>query len=181
MSKKVIVLSGSPRKQGNSDRLADAFINGALQAGNEAEKIYVKDLRVSGCLGCLGCQRNIGKCVQKDDMQAAYDKVLSADVIVFAFPVYYYTWNAQMKTVLDRFYAIESLLKNKTFYMLASCAAPSMEYEEPVLEAFRKYISCFRAGGNQEGGYVFAFNTINKKDVEGSDAIQTAFQMGENI
>lgn len=124
MSKKVLVISGSARKNGNSDRLADAFIAGAKEAGHETEKIYVKDLNVNGCIGCMGCQRNGGKCVQKDDMQEVYQK---------------------------------------------------------VLDAFRNYISCFKGEGNKEGGYVFAFGTIKKTDVEGSEALEQARHMGFEI
>lgn len=181
MRKRILVLAGSPRKHGNSDRLADAFIKGANEAGNVTEKIYVTDLNLKGCLGCLACQRNGGQCVQKDDMQSLYEKVTASNVIVLAFPVYFYTWNAQLKLVLDRLYALIGSLKDKTFYMLASCAAPSMEYEEPVLDAFRKYISCFRAGGNKEGGYIFVFNTVKMTDVDGTEALGKAYNLGKMV
>ena len=181
MSKKILILAGSPRKHGNSDHLADAFINGAEKAGHDVEKVYIKDLKISGCLGCMACQKNGGKCVQKDDMSSIYEKVMAADVLVLAFPVYFYSWNSQLKAVLDRFCAIEKLLTNTTFYILVSCAAPSMEFEQPVLDSFRNYLSCFRAGGNTEGGFVFAFGTVNLNDAKDNEAVNQAFSMGENV
>ena len=94
MEKRILVLVGSPRRRGNTDCLADAFIRGAQEAGHETEKIYLKDKKVSGCLGCGACQRNGGSCVQKDDMQEIYEKWLAADAVVLASPVYFYTWSS---------------------------------------------------------------------------------------
>ena len=96
MSKKVLVLSASPRKGGNSDLLCDQFMRGAKEAGNQVEKIFLRDKRINYCIGCGACQGNGGKCVQKDDMAEVLDKMIAADVIVMATPVYFYTMNAQM-------------------------------------------------------------------------------------
>jgi multimeric flavodoxin WrbA len=117
MGKNVLVLSASPRKGGNSDILCDEFIKGAKEAGHEMEKIYLKGMKINYCLGCFVCQQNEDKCVQKDEMNGLYEKMHEADVIVFASPVYFYTWNAQIKTVIDRTIAVESKLTNKTFYL----------------------------------------------------------------
>lgn len=181
MDKKILVLAGSARKQGNSSLMADEFIRGAREAGNDAEKIYLTDKSVRGCLGCGACQRNGGQCIQKDDMNEIYIKVKNADVIVFAFPVYFYTWNGQIKTVLDRLYAVEPLLTNKTFYMLASGQAPAEEYMTTMIDSFRKYIGCFRAGGNTEGGFVFGYGTDKPGDVAGTVAMEQAFELGRSI
>ena len=91
MSKNVLILMGSPRKKGNTSILCDEFARGAEEAGNQVEKINVIDKHINGCLGCNGCQRNGGTCVQKDDMQDVYQKILAADVAVLASPIYYYT------------------------------------------------------------------------------------------
>ena len=181
MSNKILVLSGSPRKHGNSDRLADEFIRGAKDAGNEVEKIYIRDKKINGCLGCGACQKNGGKCVQNDDMQDIYRRWLAADVIVLASPVYFYSWTSQIKAVIDRTFAIEQLVKNKKFYLVCSAAAPSEEYMQVILESFRKYIACFRAGGNCEGGYVFGLGTNGMRDVEGTPAMQRAYRLGAEV
>ena len=101
----VLVLMSSPRKNGNTDRLADAFIKGVEENGYTTEKVYVNYQNIKPCLGCNVCQKT-KQCVQKDDMQAIYSKMLEAKVIVFASPVYFYTFNGLMK-LIDRIFAIE--------------------------------------------------------------------------
>jgi multimeric flavodoxin WrbA len=181
MEKKVLVLMGSPRKGGNSDRLSDEFIRGAEEAGHVTEKIYLKDKKISGCLGCSACQRNGGTCIQKDEMKEIYIKMTEAEVIVFASPVYFFTWNAQMKTVLDRTFALEAKLTGKTFYLISAGQAPEEQYMTTMIDSFRKYISCFRAGGNQEGGYVFGYGTDKPGEVVGTPDMEQAYKMGKFI
>lgn len=181
MSKQVLVLVGSPRKKGNTDRLADEFIRGAREAGHGVEKIYLKDRKINGCLGCGACQRNGGSCVQKDDMGDIYEKWLAADVVVLASPVYFYTWSAQMKTVLDRTFAIEQQVKGTDFYLISAGAAPTEDYMSLMLESFRKYVGCFRAGGNKEGGSVFGLSTNAPGDVAGTEAMTKAYEMGKAL
>jgi len=101
MSKKVLVLSASPRKGGNSDLLCDQFLLGAKEAGNQTEKIFLRDQEIGYCTGCESCYIS-HKCVQKDDMAEILEKMIAADVIVMATPVYFYTMDAQMKTLIDR-------------------------------------------------------------------------------
>ena len=101
MSKKVLILSASPRKGGNSDLLCDQFAKGAEEAGHQVEKIRVQEKKISPCLACYGC-RGTGTCVQKDDMAAILDKMVEADVLVLATPVYFYSMDGQLKTLIDR-------------------------------------------------------------------------------
>lgn len=104
--KKVTVLTGSPRKGGNSDRMAEAFIAGALSAGHSVHKIEAAQLSISGCKACDGCWMNGRPCVQEDDFNRIAPLILDADVVVFASPLYYYDLSSQLKTLLDRFYAL---------------------------------------------------------------------------
>ena len=97
MSKKVLILSGSPRKGGNSDLLCDEFMKGAAEAGNEVEKIRVAAKKISPCLGCYYCAANGGKCVHNDDMAEILRKMIEADVIVLASPVYFYSVSALVR------------------------------------------------------------------------------------
>ena len=101
MSKKVLILSGSPRKGGNSDYLCDKFAQGARDAGHVVEKIFVSEKNIGYCRACYAC-RNSHKCIINDDMAQILDKMIHADVLVLASPVYFYSINAQIKTVLDR-------------------------------------------------------------------------------
>ena len=101
MSKKILVISTSPRKNGNSDLLADEFVRGAQEAGHQVEKISLYDKTISFCRGCLSCL-NTQRCVIHDDADTIAQKMKAADSIVFATPVYYYGMCGQMKTMLDR-------------------------------------------------------------------------------
>ena len=101
MSKNILVISTSLRSNSNSDILADYFMKGAKSAGNNVEKISLKDKNIAFCKGCLACLRT-KKCVINDDAVEIADKMCSADVIVFATPIYYYEMSGQMKTLLDR-------------------------------------------------------------------------------
>lgn len=178
MRKNILVLASSARKGGNSDLLSNEFIRGVREAGHEAEKIYVADKQIKGCIGCRVC-RNTGACVQRDDMQDIYDKLLAADAYVLASPVYFYSFNAQMKAVMDRSFAIENSLKAKNAYLITSSAAPAEEYMSVITDSFRKYISCFN--GITEGGIVYGMGSTGKGDIKNKPAMQQAYEMGRNV
>ena len=106
--KKILILNGSPRKQGKTTSLVNAFIQGAESAGNEVRDRYLTGMDIHGCLACEACSRNGGTCVQKDDMEQIYEDYLWADVIVFASPMYWGYVSGQLKTAVDRLYAIQN-------------------------------------------------------------------------
>ena len=96
--KKVIVISTSLRAGSNSEMLAEKFAEGARASGNEVEKISLRGKEIKFCIGCLSCQRT-GACVFRDDVPAIMEKVLHADVVCWATPIYYYEMSGQMKTM----------------------------------------------------------------------------------
>ena len=112
MSKKILIISASPRKGGNSDILCDRFMQGAEEAGNTVEKVFLRDLKIGYCMACYGC-RETKKCVQKDDMAAFQEQLMASDMAVFVTPLYYFGFSAQLKTVIDRFYSINGQLTAK--------------------------------------------------------------------
>lgn len=181
MEKNVLILHGSPRKNGNTALLSEAFERGALEAGHKVRRIFIRSKKIQGCLGCGACQRNGGNCVQKDDMTEIYKAMLEADVIVFASPVYFYTWTAQMKTVIDRTFAVEQRLTDKTFYLIGAGAASSEDYMETMKTTFEQYVNCFRAGGNSVGGSVFGLSANQPGDMAGSTAERKAYELGKMI
>lgn len=181
MSKKVLILEGSPRKNGNTDLLADEFAKGAAGAGCEVEKIYIQSKTIKGCLGCGVCQGNGGVCVQKDDMTEIYEKMVAADAVVFASPVYFYSWTSQMKAVIDRTFAIEPTLTNTKFYMLSAGAAPELKYMENMTNSFELYISCFRAGGVVNGGVIYGLGTNAPGDVKHTEPMEAAYKLGQEV
>ena len=94
---KILLLSGSPRKNGNSSAMADAFTAGAQSAGHEVVRFDVGRMDIAGCQGCEYCHvQGEGQCVQQDDMQDIYPHLADCDMIVFASAVYYWTLTAQM-------------------------------------------------------------------------------------
>lgn len=176
----VLVLMSSPRKHGNTDRLANAFIKGVEENGYSTEKIYVNYQNIKPCLGCNICQKT-NQCVQKDDMQEIYEKMLEAKVIVFASPVYFYTFNASMKLLIDRTFAIEKTIHDKDFYLLTTGLAPEESYFRIIKDTFQKYIDCLRVGGNRFVDSILGFQTGNKDDIEKTDSIEKAYNIAKEI
>ena len=159
MAKKVLILSSSPRRGGNSDRLCDRFMAGAQQAGHEVEKIFLKDRRIGYCTGCGACYGGAGPCPQKDDAAGVIGKMVEADVIVMATPVYFYTLSAQMKTLIDRCCARYLEMKGKEFYRgLLDCL------EDP-----------------REKGVVYGGGAWRAGDIEGMPAMDEAYAMGRGV
>ena len=177
----ILILMGSPRKNGNTSILCDEFASGAEEAGHRVEKINVADKTIKGCLGCNGCQRNGGKCIQKDDMSELYEKILSADVVVLASPIYYYTWAAQLKAVIDRTYALLSTMHNKVFYLISTCMSPDESWCKMMIDGFRNYLACYDETVT-EGGYLFGFETGEPGDVKKAiSTMQRAYEMGRAV
>lgn len=125
MSKKVLIISSSPRINGNSDLLCDQFISGAQEAGHHTEKVFLKDKKINYCTGCGTCINGKKSCPQKDDMAEILEKMVDVDVIVMATPVYFYTMCGQMKTLIDRTCARYTEISNKEFYFIVTAADDS--------------------------------------------------------
>lgn len=177
--KKVLILEGSPRPNGNSCILSDEFARGAEESGCDVEKIHITRKKIAGCLGCNACQRNNGICVQKDDMAEIQEKMTAADVIVLASPIYFYSMTGQMKTMLDRTYAFFNQLAGKTFCFIITCAAPEESFTETMLAALRGFTCC--VPDSIEGGVVLGLGTNDPGDVRQSAAMEKAYQMGRRV
>lgn len=178
MSKNVLILSGSPRRGGNSDLLCDQFLLGAQGAGHKVEKIRLADLTINYCTGCGACIDTPGKCVQQDDMSTVLEKMIAADVIVMATPVYFYTMNGQMKTLIDRVCPVYTLLRNKDLYFLLAAADEDKEALARTVEGFRGFASCL--SGVREKGVVYGTGAWKVGDINGSPAMDQAYQMGKS-
>ena len=106
MNKKIIVLNGAARKNGNTAKLIKAFEDGAKSAGHQIKTFYLDGMEIHSCKGCLKAGRDSkSPCSQKDDMEGIYAEFESADVVVFASPLYFWTITGTLKTVADRLYA----------------------------------------------------------------------------
>lgn len=179
MGKKVLVLEGSARKNGNTDLLSSEFIRGAESIGLDTEKVYLHDKEIKCCIGCRKCQSNGGACIRKDDAGEILQKMLDADVIVFASPVYFYSFTGLLKTLLDRSFSIEQRMTGKTFFLITSGGAPEHKYYETIEACYLNYISCFQNAVN--GGIVHAYGMLQKGDVKTSPAMSGAYDMARNI
>ena len=177
MSKKILILSASQRKGGNSDLLCDQFLRGAKEAGHGAEKIFLRDKKINYCTGCCACQSNGGKCVQKDDMAEVLDKMMAADVILMATPVYFYTMNGQMKTVIDRTVSRYTEISNKEMYFIVAAADGRKQAMERTMEGFRGFTSCL--SGARERGVIYGTGAWKMGDIKGSKAMIQAYEMGK--
>jgi multimeric flavodoxin WrbA len=178
MSKRVLILSSSPRKKGNSNALCDRFMEGAVEAKHQVEKVVLAEKKINYCTGCYACRGN-GRCAQKDDMAQVLDSMVAADVIVMATPVYFYTMCAQMKTVIDRTVARYTRITNKDFYFIMTAADSNKAALERTIEGFRAFTSCLP--GAKEKGVVYGTGAWEMGDILKSRAMKQAYEMGRAV
>ena len=178
MSKKVLVISASPREGGNSDYLCDQFIQGAQEAGHEVEKLFIADYEIGFCSGCGVCNQT-HKCVLRDDMEKLLPKLINADVIVLASPVYFYTIDGQMKTFIDRTVPRYQEISNKELYFIVTAADTEVANLERAVECFRGYADCLP--GAQEKGVIYGAGVWQKGEIVGKPAAKQAYAMGKNL
>ena len=179
MSKKVLILSGSPRQNGNSDTLCNQFMIGAQEAGHEVEKIFISKKKIEYCNACYYCQRNNGNCSIKDDMPEILEKMINADVIVMASPVYFYSINSQMKALIDRCVAKWLEIKNKEFYYILTAAEDSISVGDSALECFRGFAACLE--GSTEMGYIIAKGVYEINEIKDTLYMNQAYQLGKQV
>ena len=138
--KKIVILNGAGKKNGNTATLIKAFREGAEAVGNTVTELYLQSMNIKGCMDCQGCARKPAgdpqPCVQKDDMQQIYDAFNACDVVVFATPVYWFTISGQLKMAVDRLYAIQrnhgfDAAKKETVFLMTS-GAPAEMNPQPI-------------------------------------------------
>ena len=143
MNKKVLIISSSPRKGGNSETLATAFAKGAREAGNQVETVYLREKQVGFCKGCLACLK-LGHCVIQDDAVEIVVKMHDANVLVFATPVYYYCVSGQLKTMLDRANPLfDTDYVFTEAYLLATAAEDASETFAGTEKTVQGWVDCF--------------------------------------
>lgn len=181
MTKKVLILSSSPRRGGNSDTLCDELMRGAVEAGNEVEKIFLHDKDIHYCTGCSVCSQYKKPCPQKDDAAGLIDKMLACDVIVLGTPVYFYAMSAQLKTFLDRCCGPYTEMKGKEFYFLAAAAEgeEGRQLLEHVFDNLMGFIDCLE--NPVVRGRVLATGVWHAGEIKGNPALQEAYEMGKLV
>lgn len=176
MSKKVLVFSSSPRKGGNSDLLCDQFMKGAQAAGHAAEKIALRDVKIGFCTGCGFCQAHPGKCSLRDDMDGILQKLVDADVLVLATPVYFYSMCAQLKVLIDRVCPRYTEVVGKKAYLIATAADPSESALDGTIAGFRGFLGCLT--NVEEAGILRGTGFHAPGEVKGSPILKAAYEMG---
>ena len=181
MSKKVLIISGSPNKYGNSDLLCEEFKRGAVEAGNDVEKIFLREKKIGYCVACQYCKRDgaSGPCAIKDDMAAILEKMVEADVIVMASPVYFYGIDAQLKTVIDRTYACWKDIKNKELYYIITCAEHADECVDMAVENLNGWEICLPNAMRK--GVVYGTGVYGPGEIKGKPAMKEAYEMGKSV
>lgn len=179
MSKSVLIISTSPRRGGNSDTLADEFARGAAEAGCQVEKVCLYDKTIGFCRGCMACMKT-QRCVIRDDAAVIAQKMRTADVVVFATPIYYFEMSGQMKTMLDRcnpLYTSEYAFRD--IYLLAAAAEKESETVDGAVKGLEGWIACFEHA--RLAGTVFAGGVGGVGEIQGHPALDQAYQMGRQV
>ena len=177
MSKKVLIISASPRKGGNSDILCDRFMQGAEEAGNTVEKVSLRDLKIGYCMACYGC-RGTKKCVQKDDMEELLSKMIEADVLVLATPVYFYSMDGQLKTMIDRTLSRYTEMRDKDVYLIATAAAGRRAMAR-TMDALKGFTDCLP--GAKVRREIYGEGVYQKGEVESTPAYREAYEDGKAV
>ena len=187
---KVLGISGSPRRNGNTELLLKELLNGAEASGLEVELVILDELSISPCTSCDSCQKD-GQCVINDDMQLMYGKLLETDYVVFASPVYFKGVSAQMKALIDRCQALWSrkyILKQKLVspdrpgrkgYFISTSGSVGNNIFSGAIMTIR---SIFHVLDIEYKGELLFEGMEKKGDITNhSNALQTAFGVGMSL
>lgn len=177
--KNILIISSSPRRAGNSDTLCDQFLKGAADAGHQVEKIFLKDKNIGYCTGCSNCSLHGKPCPQRDDMPQILDKLIAADVIVMATPVYFYTMAAQMKTLIDRCCSRYTEMNNKAFYFIVTAAEDDQSKMLRTINGFQGFLDCLEGATIQ--GVLYGLGVWHPGEINQTPAMTEAYNMGHGI
>lgn len=182
MGKKIVVLNGSPRKNGNTSALVDAFTKGAESVGNSVVVFHLASMDIHGCKGCFG--GNSGRecpCVQKDDMNSIYPAIRDAEIIILATPLYYWNMSGQIKTAIDRLFALEeggkNLLRGNGRASALLMAAEGYGFDDVVLY----YDHLMEHLKWKNLGHVLSGGNMDVGDIRGKKELDEAYQLGASI
>ena len=181
MGKKIIVLNGSPRKNGNTSALVKAFREGAESAGHTVTEFWLGGMKINGCRGCCAGGKNPeSPCVQKDDMEQIYPAYKEADVVVLASPLYYWTISGQLKCAFDRLFAVAECDPSYTNPRKESAllmAAEGNGFED----ALTYYTNLARHLKWNDLGHVLAGGNMDIGDINGKPELDQAYALGLSI
>ena len=173
---KIIILQGSPNKNGSTSILVEEFTRGAKSAGHSVQRFDIAEMNINPCLGCVACGYE-GPCIQKDDNDKIRRSILNADMIVFATPLYYYGVSAQLKTVIDRFCAYNSSITRK--HMKSALLAVAWNSNNWTFEALvNHYEILVRYLDFEDCGVVLGSGCGNKLTTINTNYPEMAYELG---
>lgn len=176
---KILIIETSLRKRSNSDRLAQEFARGAVQAGHQVKEISLKDKTIAFCKGCFACAE-LGHCVIDDDAIEIAKQMYEADTICFSTPIYYYEMSGQMKTLLDRCNSLyNSDYKFKSVYMLSTAAENEPSTDQRAVNGLCGWIDCYPKA--KLCGTLFAGGVNLEGEIAGHSSLAEAYLMGKNL
>jgi multimeric flavodoxin WrbA len=180
---KILILEASPRRKGNSTVLAEQAAAGAIDAGAEVKKFFLHDMDIHPCNGCDGCLKN-GTCGVKDDMQLVYPELLSADALLLASPIYWFTYNAQLKTCIDRWYATwngnHDFLKNKPVGFVLTYGDTDL-YTSGGINAIHTLETMFHFLEADISGWVYGSLMDIGDAVKAPELMEQAYRLGKKL
>mgnify|MGYP001092424045 FL=1 len=182
MAKRIVILNGSPRKKGNTSELVKAFTRGAESAGHTVTEFFLDSMNIHGCKGCFGGRSGRDHpCVQRDDMDKIYPAVRECDVIVLASPLYYWNMSGQIRTAVDRLFALEegdgNLLRGHGRASALLMAAEGHDFEDVLL--YYDHLMGHLKWNNL--GHVLAGGNGDIGDIEGKPEVSAAYELGRSI
>lgn len=181
MSKKLLILNGSPRLKGNTALLCDALARGAESAGHGITRFDLQRMDIHGCLGCMkGGKDPASPCVQKDDMAKIYPAYRDADLVVLASPLYYWSVTSQLKAAFDRLFAVaecnpEYANPRKECALIMAAEGNSPENWKPALDYYQALVGFL---GWTDRGQVLAGGVLEAGAVAGKPVLEDAFRFG---
>lgn len=175
---KILILNGSPRKNGNTARLVEEFSKGAAENGNTIIRFDCAFKNVHPCIDCGKCNMN-GDCVFQDDFNLVKQNLIDADFVVIATPMHYFGISAQIKIVIDRFYsANRDIKKTKKAVLLLSYADNADKSAEPILSHYRQLIDYL---GWKNYGEIIAKGVWAQGDVDNTPFVKQSYELGKSI
>ena len=186
----ILAFNGSPRAKGNTSTIVGAILEGAKAKGAETVEIKLHDIDLKGCMGCLKCRENPGKCSQKDDLSQYLEAIKTCTGIVIGCPIYMYHIAGQMKIMVDRFYSLymsketageyeSAIPAGKSYALVTSQGHPDPEsYRRPI-----RWLAGMTGGGLgfEEKGRIIHANSHDQPAKGMDDILKEAYEIGQKM